>query len=182
MCIRDRSNTEPISKTNRHGSVVEASRRRRSSTNKSKRPSITEAMMLKEEGLQQFNLHEILSEPVIEEENGDGIKEQSATTNGGSGLRFTASVSNQENGETDNTMDNQSVPQRTNSEYNGAPAGEVDIEMKDVSSKAKEADSSVLQLIVSEDRIILDNISECNLYDDVTCWNRFVEKFQNIVS
>ena len=57
-----------------------------------------------------------------------------------------------------------------------------DIEMKDVSSKPNQAESSVLQLIVSEDHITLDTISECNLYDDVKCWNRFIKKFQDIVS
>ncbi|EJS41349.1 med1p [Saccharomyces arboricola H-6] len=179
-------NSEPIPRTNRHGSVVEASRRRRSSANKGKRPSITEAMMLREEGLQQFNLHEILSEPAIEEENdGDGTKEQPLAKNGTNSLEFVGSVSNQENAETDIMMEDQSVPQgvdNSSQKYRNAPAEEGDIEMKDVSTKANENDSTVLQLIVSEDHIILGTISECNLYEDVKCWEVFIEQFQNIVS
>ncbi|AJV94013.1 CHS_3a_G0056160.mRNA.1.CDS.1 [Saccharomyces cerevisiae] len=176
------SNTEPIPRSNRHGSVVEASRRRRSSTNKSKRPSITEAMMLKEEGLQQFNLHEILSEPAIEEENGNSIKEHSTTMDGANDLGFTASVSNQKNAGTDIVMEDHGVLQGTSQNYGTATADDADIEMKDVSSKPSKPESSVLQLIVSEDHIILDTISECNLYDDVKCWSKFIEKFQDIVS
>ena len=139
-------------------------------------------MMLKEEGLQQFNLHEILSEPAIEEENGNSIKEHSTTMDGANDLGFTASVSNQENAGTDIVMEDHGVLQGTSQNYGTATADDADIEMKDVSSKPSKPESSVLQLIVSEDHIILDTISECNLYDDVKCWSKFIEKFQDIVS
>ncbi|EHM99747.1 Med1p [Saccharomyces cerevisiae x Saccharomyces kudriavzevii VIN7] len=172
--------TEPILRANRHGSVVEASRRRRSSANKSKRPSVTESMMLKEEGLQQFNLHEILSEPAIEEENDeDNTKEQPVTMDCTNDLRFPGSVSNQHSEETDIVMENQSVPQGVG---NDTPSEEADVKMKDVSGRTNENDLSVLQLIVSEDHIILDAVAECNLYDDIKCWKRFIEQFEDIVS
>ncbi|CAI4054934.1 hypothetical protein SUVZ_16G3470 [Saccharomyces uvarum] len=179
------SNADPVPRNNRHGSVVEASRRRRSSANKGKRPSITEAMMLKEEGLQQFNLHEILSEPAIEEEKDEeDTKEQLVATNSTNDLGFNRTISNQENAETSIVMENQSLPQDANNGIHGyRNAGtEEDIEMKEVSDNANENDSTVLQLIVSEDQIILDTISECNLYDDIESWKIFINQFQDIVS
>lgn len=39
----------------------------RRSSSKNKKPNLTESTILKEEGLQQFNLHDILSQPVVEE-------------------------------------------------------------------------------------------------------------------
>lgn len=42
--------------------------RRRRHSNKNRRPSLTEAAMLKDEGFQQFNLHEIMTDPVVEGE------------------------------------------------------------------------------------------------------------------
>ncbi|CAI4845809.1 CIH_collapsed_G0056530.mRNA.1.CDS.1 [Saccharomyces cerevisiae] len=92
------------------------------------------------------------------------------------------SVSNQENAGTDIVMEDHGVLQGTSQNYGTATADDADIEMKDVSSKPSKPESSVLQLIVSEDHIILDTISECNLYDDVKCWSKFIEKFQDIVS
>lgn len=41
--------------------------RHRRSSSKNKKPNLTEATMLKDEGLQQFNLHEIISQPVTEQ-------------------------------------------------------------------------------------------------------------------
>lgn len=42
--------------------------RRRRHSNKNRRPSLTEAAMLKDEGFQQFNLHEIMTDPVVDGE------------------------------------------------------------------------------------------------------------------
>lgn len=41
--------------------------RHRRSSSKNKKPSLTESTMLKDEGLQQYNLHEIIAQPVVEE-------------------------------------------------------------------------------------------------------------------
>lgn len=41
--------------------------RHRRSSSKNKKPNLTESTILKEEGLQQFSLHDILSQPVVEE-------------------------------------------------------------------------------------------------------------------
>lgn len=49
-----------ISTLRRRSSVGQ---KRRRHSNKNRRPSITEAAMLKDEGLQQFNLHEIMTDP-----------------------------------------------------------------------------------------------------------------------
>ncbi|CCE65735.1 hypothetical protein TPHA_0M01600 [Tetrapisispora phaffii CBS 4417] len=61
--------------------TIRSTRRRSSSL--AKRPSIVEASILKDEGLQQFNLHEIMSQPVIEDEKIDGLDyvEESASEN-----------------------------------------------------------------------------------------------------
>lgn len=41
--------------------------RHRRSSSKNKKPSLTESTMLKDEGMQQYNLHEIIAQPVTEE-------------------------------------------------------------------------------------------------------------------
>ncbi|CCK71478.1 Med1p KNAG_0H00620 [Huiozyma naganishii CBS 8797] len=56
--------------------------KRRKSSNKNKRPSFTESTMLKEQGLQQFNLHDILTQPVIEENGMDASNEEALVIEG----------------------------------------------------------------------------------------------------
>lgn len=63
---------ERLIKPKRRSSSIASTRRRRSST-KNKRPSIVESTMFKDEGLQQFNLHEIMVESAIDDEECNSI-------------------------------------------------------------------------------------------------------------
>ncbi|CCF59498.1 hypothetical protein KAFR_0H00880 [Kazachstania africana CBS 2517] len=121
-------------------------RRRRSST-LNKRPSITEATMLKEQGLQQYNLHEIIAEPAIQEES---APDSSFISNSDDILMSDAA------------------------ELDFGPI----IENR---TTAKEENEDLLQLVLSEDHILLDNKLSCSLYDDFEKWNSFIEDFQKYV-
>ncbi|CAR27421.1 hypothetical protein ZYGR_0I06950 [Zygosaccharomyces rouxii] len=115
----------------RHGSVAAEHRKRRHSS-KNKRSSMTEATMLKEEGLQQFNLQELMTD-------------QDTDLNQGS---------------------------------EKASTGLLGVDKMQVDDQAIDDSDTTCQLVFSEDRVSLENVAQCTLYDDMAKWDSFIEAFK----
>lgn len=123
-----------------------------------KRPSVTEATMLKDEGLQQFNLNEIMSEPVIneeEEETGQGVFDSQDNY---SSSKIPSSFNNNIDMEEDVNKNHQ----------------------ENISSHSKKIDDKPY-LVLSEDQVMLGDIARCNIYDDVHQWDSFIEKLKAFI-
>ncbi|KAG0668578.1 Mediator of RNA polymerase II transcription subunit 1 [Maudiozyma exigua] len=167
-----------------------AARRRRSS-NKGKRPSITESTIFKDEGLQQFNLNEVMSEqPIITEDDEE-------------------SAENHDHGETqpmvmshDNDMNtginfNGDLPDTSKDALTMVDDSRMDIDPMELGndievSEHQQQDGtnttgklvqspqhSMIQLIISEDHISLGDIASCNLYETPDKWQVFMKALKN---
>ncbi|CCC67677.1 hypothetical protein NCAS_0A11190 [Naumovozyma castellii] len=144
----------------RHASVAMASsvRRRRSSQNH-KRPSMTEAAMFKDEGLQQFNIHEIMAAPVITEEQ----DEEEDDNRGMDDVNMSIGETN-----SNNIMDDK-----------------MDIDMDEEEAEREEVkndtNEKIPELIISEDHVTFGELGSCSLYDSKEKWTNFIDKFQQSV-
>lgn len=119
----------------KYGSIATEHRKRRHSS-KNKRSSITEATMLKEEGFQQFNLQELMTD---QDSDLDQHSSQDAS--------------------------------KTNPDLLGVDKMQVD-------DQAIDDNETTWQLTFSEDRVSLENIAQCTLYDDISKWETFIETFK----
>ncbi|CCH62440.1 hypothetical protein TBLA_0H01530 [Henningerozyma blattae CBS 6284] len=149
-----------------HSMSVSNGKRRRSS-NKSKRPSLTEASILKDEGFQQFNLHEIMTESVIEEENMvfDHMDSFSSP-------KISSSFNDV------STFVDEALGNNTNAIANNS--GKIEFPIKTNNNYAPEKlykTASPKYLIISEDCVAIDKGISCNIYDDVEKWKIFIDTF-----
>lgn len=180
------------------GSPLAALKRRRSSS-KNRRPSLTEASMLKAEGLHQFNLQEIMSETAIVDE-GTGIasiKDEIGFGSENNGLNgvTTNEANNMLMAGKDGNMDTDSTKQDNFGMGNNGDNVDFETNLQAATSVGKlgyfggtshevngEADSELTQLIISEDYIYLDNVSGCDLYDSIEKWEQFIKDFQKFIA
>lgn len=185
-----RTNSIAVSKNIMPNST--AARRRRSS-NKGKRPSITESTIFKDEGLQQFNLNEVMSEqPIITEDDEE-------------------STDNHDHGETqpmiiphDNDLNtginfNGDLPDTSKDVLTMVDDSRMDIDPMELGndidvSEHQQQDGanateqlvqspqdSMIQLIISEDHISLGDIASCNLYETPDKWQAFMKALKNAI-
>lgn len=125
--------------------------RRRRSSNKGKRPSILESNVFRDEGLQQFSLHEIMSEPAVEEEETDNLN-----------------ISGN-----DDSMAQSFVGTQELIGGNDIIAGDkMDIDEEAVREDSE--DSTNMEeanlLIVNEDHISFKGLGYCSFYDGIDKW------------
>lgn len=154
------------------GSGIPGLIRRRRSSNKGKRSSITEATMLKDEGLQQFSLHEVMAEPVIveEDDNNSDTENQTIINDGING----------ENKDVDAVM---VIEDDSRMDIDPMELGN-DIDVGNDSKTTSQESSNVeqlIQLIISEDHISFGDIASCNLYEEFNKWESFIEIFKKNV-
>ena len=164
-----------------------AARRRRSS-NKGKRPSITESMMFKDEGLQQYNLNEVMSEqPVITEASEENVEnhgnEESQSMIIPHGDEVNTSI-NFGNALADTSKDVLSMVDDSRMDIDPMELGN-DIEVpqeEEITATAQTGQSQqedLIQLIISEDHISLGDTASCNLYETPDKWQKFMQVLKN---
>lgn len=129
--------------------------RRRRSSNKGKRPSMSESNVFRDEGLQQFSLHEIMSEPAVEEEDNGSLN-----------------ISGN-----DDSMVQSFVGTQELIGGNDIISGDkMDIDEEAV--KEESEDPEVMEeenlLIVNEDHISFKGLGYCSFYDGIDEWTSYM--------
>ncbi|CCD22666.1 Med1p NDAI_0A05110 [Naumovozyma dairenensis CBS 421] len=173
--------------TVRHPSVT-ALRHRRSS-HKNKRPSVTESTMFKDERFQQFNLHEIMAEPVIiEEQDSDVVMEvdendgpTDININNNNNILENSGDQNDQTNTTSNTaigIDNLGI--NLNQEMDIDKPEETNIK-KGENTISNTGKDNVTEFIMSEDHVSLGKLYTCSFYDDIKEWDLFVEKLKTFL-
>lgn len=125
-----------------------ASFRHRRSSSKNKKPNLSESTILKDEGLQQFNLHEIIAQPVAEDTN----------------LSLDIDPNDEEAAIIDTDGNNDRM--------------EVDDTVTPVISSIAGSNRKERQIVISEDQIKITEDLECSLYEERNKWEIFLKEMQ----
>ena len=166
-----------------------AARRRRSS-NKGKRPSITEAMMFKDEGLQQYNLNDVMSEqPVITETNEEDVDNHGNEESQSMIMPHDGDLNTSINfGDSlaDTSKDVLTMVDDSRMDIDPMELGnDIEVPQPDVTNTNEQTGQSqqedLIQLIISEDHISLGDIASCNLYDTPDKWQTFMQTLKNAI-
>lgn len=152
--------------TNKNASFMQRNsmslQRRRRSSNKAKRPSMSEAVVFKDEGLQQFSLHEIMADTTTEPDQKPdnlNISNNSESFIGQQELMEGSNIIN------DDKMD----------------IDEEAINDDDSDSQSGE-EGNIPVLLVNEDHVSFKGLGSCSFYDDKDKWAKFVEDLFNVFS
>lgn len=129
--------------------------RRRRSSNKGKRPSISESNVFREEGLQQFSLHEIMSERNTQEEETDNLNISGNEDNISQSFVSTQELIGGNDIIATNKMD-------------------IDEEAVKEESEDPENITDTNLLLVNEDHISFTGLGHCSFYDGTDKWNVYM--------
>ncbi|SMN18132.1 similar to Saccharomyces cerevisiae YPR070W MED1 Subunit of the RNA polymerase II mediator complex [Maudiozyma saulgeensis] len=173
----------------RHNSVAGVSMtptttiRRRRSSNKGKRPSITEATMFKDEGLQQFNLHDVMSEqyPVITEEDNDDNMTQGPNNESITSNNNTDNNTDNNDHAVDSTKDALAMEDDSRMDIDTMELGNDIEDTREMKEEDDASEQEPIPLIISEDYITLGDIASCNLYEPVSQWETFITSFRQTI-
>lgn len=152
---------------------VPTSVRRRRSSNKAKRPSITEATMLKDEGMQQFSLQEVMkSQSVFEDDNledADNIDDPMGLADMDPSVNATS--------------DSIAIGGDSRLDIDPMELGnDIEERREETAEKAAVSETKALPLLViSEDHISLGEEASCNLYEVPEKWTSFIKKFEKYI-
>ena len=150
--------------------------RRRRSSNKTKRPSITEATMLKDEGMQQFSLQEVMkSQSVFDDDDGHNLTNDTNTDDPMGLDDMGPSV--------DATSDSMAIGADSRMDIDPMELGnDIEENKEDIIEKKGVSEAKPLPLLViSEDHISLGDESSCNLYEAPEKWTAFIKMFEKYI-